>query len=481
MSWIAWNKVCSNSRCEGLGIGSLLATNFPMLSKGGGIFRRILIFFGDPIIQKFSSKLSLWKGWLLSVGGRLSLLKSVLGNLPTYYMSIYMMPALVRDKLEVFRKNIFLGCDQDEKKMSWVKWKRCLTSRKQGGLGIDNIFGLNIGLLFKWIWRFLANPSDFWSRVIQKIYGLCGSIKEVSFCRSSHSTWGAILSSINKLKQKGLDLLSLCVRKIGNGESTSFWNDVWLRSMPLNSQFLRVYVLDIDRNCFIANQVPLKDWSYVFVTIQKEVLKPPSLLLCNLLLGIWCFRTKVTHGTVVTHWNMFIPIKVNVFLWRLSLNKLPLRFNLDKRGVDVDSILCPNCSSDVETIIHILFNCEMAKDLSIIISIHGERDGFDYNDNSFIRLHPSPWKTILGINKPLLTANVDLNSIFFKRIGNVTSTRFWNDVWIGTTNLKSLFPSLHALETYKGCLVYARCMLLSGVVTFVWAWRRPIREGVERE
>nr|GEX81870.1 RNA-directed DNA polymerase, eukaryota [Tanacetum cinerariifolium] len=151
-----------------------------------------------------------------------------------------------------------------EKKMSWVKWKRCLTSRKQGGLGIDNIFGLNIGLLFKWIWRFLANPSDFWSRVIQKIYGLCGSIKEVSFCRSSHSTWGAILSSINKLKQKGLDLLSLCVRKIGNGESTSFWNDVWLGSMPLKSQFPRVYVLDIDRNCFIANRVPLKDWSYVF-------------------------------------------------------------------------------------------------------------------------------------------------------------------------------------------------------------------------
>ncbi|GKC45708.1 hypothetical protein Tco_1063430 [Tanacetum coccineum] len=146
-----------------------------------------------------------------------------------------MMPASVRDKLEMFRNNFFLGCDQDEKKMSWVKWKRCLASRKQGGLGIGSIFGLNIGLLFKWIWRFLANPSDLWSRVIQKIYGPCGSIKEVS-----------------------------SRRKIGNGESTSFWNDVWLGSMPLKSQFPRVYVLDIDRNCFIANRVPLKDWSYVF-------------------------------------------------------------------------------------------------------------------------------------------------------------------------------------------------------------------------
>ncbi|PWA76969.1 reverse transcriptase domain, Reverse transcriptase zinc-binding domain protein [Artemisia annua] len=118
---------------------------------------------------------------------------------------------------------------------------------------------------------------------------------------------------------------------------------------------------------------------------------------------------------------------------------------------------------------------------SVIISIHGNRGGFDFNDNSLMRLPPGPWKTILGINKPLLSANVDLNSIFSKRNGNGSSTIFWNNVLFGTTDLKSLFPRLHALETDKGCLVSARCTLLSGVVHFMWAWRRPIREGVERE
>nr|GEY03161.1 RNA-directed DNA polymerase, eukaryota, reverse transcriptase zinc-binding domain protein [Tanacetum cinerariifolium] len=190
--------------------------------------------------------------------------RSIFMSSPMNSFASYLHQTSVRDKLEVFRTNFFLGCDQDEKKMSWVKLKRCLASRKQGGLGIGSISGLNIFLLFKWIWRLLANPSDLWSRVIQKIYGLCGSIKEVSSRTSSHSTWGAILSSIKKLKQKGLDLISFYVRKIGNGESTSFWNDVWLGSMPLKSQFPRVYILDIDRNCFITNRVPLKDWSYVF-------------------------------------------------------------------------------------------------------------------------------------------------------------------------------------------------------------------------
>ncbi|GKC32259.1 putative RNA-directed DNA polymerase, eukaryota, reverse transcriptase zinc-binding domain protein [Tanacetum coccineum] len=74
----------------------------------------------NAIIKKFSLKLSSWKARLLSVGGRLSLIKSVLGNLPTYYMSIYLMPVSVRNKLESMRNKFFIGGDQKDKKMTWV-------------------------------------------------------------------------------------------------------------------------------------------------------------------------------------------------------------------------------------------------------------------------------------------------------------------------------------------------------------------------
>ncbi|GKA31618.1 RNA-directed DNA polymerase, eukaryota, reverse transcriptase zinc-binding domain protein [Tanacetum coccineum] len=65
----------------------------------------------------------------------------------------------------------------------------------------------------------------------------------------------------------------------------------------------------------------------------------------------------------VTRWIKVIPIKVNVFLWRLSLNKLLSRVNLDKKGIDLDSLLCPICNEDVETVTHLFFSCDMAKDL----------------------------------------------------------------------------------------------------------------------
>ncbi|GJY65523.1 RNA-directed DNA polymerase, eukaryota, reverse transcriptase zinc-binding domain protein [Tanacetum coccineum] len=63
---------------------------------------------------------------------------------------------------------------------------------------------------------------------------------------------------------------------------------------------------------------------------------------------------------VATRWNRSIPIKINVFLWRLSLNKLATRVNLDRKGIDVDSTLCPLCMEDVETVNHIFFSCNMA-------------------------------------------------------------------------------------------------------------------------
>ncbi|GJX16064.1 putative RNA-directed DNA polymerase, eukaryota, reverse transcriptase zinc-binding domain protein [Tanacetum coccineum] len=74
--------------------------------------------------------------------------RSVLGNLQTYYMSIYMMPIFVQKKLESMRNKFFIGGDQDEKKITWVKWKKCLASKKLGGLGIGTMF-LNMDQLEK--------------------------------------------------------------------------------------------------------------------------------------------------------------------------------------------------------------------------------------------------------------------------------------------------------------------------------------------
>ncbi|PWA72777.1 RNA-directed DNA polymerase, eukaryota, Reverse transcriptase zinc-binding domain protein [Artemisia annua] len=74
---------------------------------------------------------------------------------------------------------------------------------------------------------------------------------------------GAILSSIKCLKQKGIDLLPLSIRKIGNGISIQFWEDIWCGDKPLKVQFPRVYLLDKDRCCNIVSRLSLPDWNNV--------------------------------------------------------------------------------------------------------------------------------------------------------------------------------------------------------------------------
>ncbi|GKA40970.1 hypothetical protein Tco_0733563, partial [Tanacetum coccineum] len=42
-----------------------------------------------------------------------------------------------------------------------------------------------------------------------------------------------------------------------------------------------------------------------------------------------------------TNWDNTLPRKVNAFLWRLNLDRLPHRVNLSSQGIDISSISCP--------------------------------------------------------------------------------------------------------------------------------------------
>jgi len=64
-------------------------------------------------------------------------------------------------------------------------------------------------------------------------------------------------------------------------------------------------------------------------------------------------------------WNLKVPASAKVFRWRVLLDRLPSRTNLESRGVHVSCNLCPLCNKEVETIQHLLINCEVAQRLWI--------------------------------------------------------------------------------------------------------------------
>ncbi|PWA27165.1 RNA-directed DNA polymerase, eukaryota [Artemisia annua] len=197
-----------------------------------------------------------------------------------------MAPVSICKKLESLRNQFFIGSELGEKKMSWVSWNKCLASKKRGGLGIGSIYGLNVGLLFKWIWTFLLNSSDLWIKVIKNLYGQHGGIFDVSTKRSSLSPW-------------------------------------------------------CDRNCNIANRVSLQDWNQVLRRIPRGGIEASQLANLKSLIGdvvlsdqndSWNWSLDAIKGFSVasarslidshflevsptaTRWNNSIHIKVNIFL-----------------------------------------------------------------------------------------------------------------------------------------------------------------------
>nr|GEW42989.1 RNA-directed DNA polymerase, eukaryota [Tanacetum cinerariifolium] len=60
---------------------------------------------------------------------------------------------------------------------------------------------------------------------------------------------------------------------------------------------------------------------------------------------------------IATRWIKYVPIKLNVFAWKVHLDRLPTRVNLQHRGVLVLDPLCPICCSEDEVSAHIFFQC----------------------------------------------------------------------------------------------------------------------------
>nr|GEW88878.1 RNA-directed DNA polymerase, eukaryota [Tanacetum cinerariifolium] len=84
-----------------------------------------------------------------------------------------------------------------------------------------------------------------------------------------------------------------------------------------------------------------------------------------------------------TRWINVVPIKINVFAWKVCLDKLPTRFNLSFRGLDIPSILCPVCHSAGVSSSHLFFSCNVARLLQskvarwwdlVVLDIHSYDD-----------------------------------------------------------------------------------------------------------
>ena len=131
--------------------------------------RRLTIGEWKTVEAKFEKKLSSWKGKLMSVGGRLVLINSVLTSLAMFMMSFFEVPKGVLEKIDYFRSRFFWQGEGHKKKYRLAKWDVICQPKEVGGLGILNLEVQNKCLLSKWLYK-LLNEEGMWQSLSRRKY-----------------------------------------------------------------------------------------------------------------------------------------------------------------------------------------------------------------------------------------------------------------------------------------------------------------------
>nr|GEV18268.1 RNA-directed DNA polymerase, eukaryota [Tanacetum cinerariifolium] len=211
----------------------------------------------------------------------------------------------MEDENVVNWSQFFNGKELNNKKASWVNWKKVLAPKEKGGICVSSLYALNRGLMFKWMWRFYTQNTSLWVRVIKAIHGDDGKVGGYVKC-GAKSCWLSIMNEIKSLKNKGINLLDFMYVKLGNGDKTTFWEDIWIEDRW-------IWALESSGDFSVAS--------------VRKVIDNKSL----------------PEVDSKTRWIKYVPIKVNVHAWKVKTDSLLTRFNVSRRGVHIDSIMRAIC------------------------------------------------------------------------------------------------------------------------------------------
>ncbi|GKU98541.1 hypothetical protein SLEP1_g11532 [Rubroshorea leprosula] len=136
--------------------------------------KRKCIAMWRPMIDSFKKKLANWKNRFISLGGRITLLNSVLSSLPVFMMSVHLLPKGLILILDKICRNFLWGGGENNRKINWVCWVNVCRSKLDGGLGVKDLRKFNLVLLGKW-WSILAEGEEgLLYKVIREKYGSNG-------------------------------------------------------------------------------------------------------------------------------------------------------------------------------------------------------------------------------------------------------------------------------------------------------------------
>uniref|UniRef100_A0A8I7B954 Reverse transcriptase domain-containing protein n=1 Tax=Hordeum vulgare subsp. vulgare TaxID=112509 RepID=A0A8I7B954_HORVV len=351
------------------------------------------VYLGQSRIKVFSylkdrvwHKIQGWKEKMLSKAGKEILIKACAQAIPTFAMSVFDITKGLCEQISPMVGRYFWAHQDKENKIHWLSWERLTMSKKEGGLGYKDLHTFNLAMLAKKGWRMLNCSDSLCARVLKAKYFQTMDILSAEPKEGMSYTWRSIL--------KGLEVLKAGVIKcVGDGSTIDIWLDPWLsrnwsrtpttprRNIivqkveelmdPFQGGWDEALVKDIfghqDSELILAIPIrPDMDDTWAWFPDHRGIFSVRSAYkLCRKVESVVSGEQGTCDGQLFkwqTIWDAPCPLKIQQFLWRTAHNSLPVRRNLVKKGMKVDTI-CPVCHRFDEDGAHMLLKCKLVKKL----------------------------------------------------------------------------------------------------------------------
>jgi hypothetical protein len=334
------------------------------------------------------SRLNDWKVKFLSQAGKEILIKAVVQAIPTYCMSVFLLPTSLCKELNSLMQRFWWGHKENISKIHWMSWEKLGASKDKGGLGFRDLTMFNKALLAKQLWRMVENPESLVASIMKAKYFSNCSIMEASVGSRPSLVWRSILAS-KELVEDGV------LWRIGDGRSVKIWGDKWLPmtdssrvQSPKAIQLQDMTVGDlINREekqwrSPLINSLFLPEEATTILNIPLSPYLPKDRLIWKgTKNGVFTVRSAYHLGMERRKrlqpgssgkkeidemwkicWRLHVPNAVKMHLWRACQNLLPTKANLFRRGV-CDNNLCPIYMRMEEAVGHACWDCPAAQDV----------------------------------------------------------------------------------------------------------------------